>query len=120
ERACVQADQELMELVWNNFLSNARKFTVPGGQIIIRQTSEQGWVRVSVSDTGCGMSEDTVKHIFDKFYQGDTSHSKEGNGLGMALVHRVIQLLDGEIQVVSEVGKGSVFSVKLPSEHGGE
>ena len=114
DRAEIYADQDLLELVWNNLLSNAIKFTEPGGVITIQQKSDVRKVTISVADTGCGMSKNTMKHIFDKFYQGDTSHSKEGNGLGMAMVKRVLELMDGEIQVLSEENQGSTFLVTLP------
>ena len=109
----VYSCKSLLELIWNNLISNAIKFTPNGGKIGIILKRKDKNVEISVKDTGCGMDSEVGSRIFEKFYQGDTSHSTQGNGLGLALVKKVIDLLGGEIRVQSEVGKGSVFTVLL-------
>ena len=110
----VLADAEMMSLVWNNLFSNAVKFTEKGGCVKLYLKSDGDFAVVSVEDTGCGISAETGKRIFDKFYQGDTSRASSGNGLGLALVKRVIDITGSDISVVSEPGKGSTFTVKMP------
>lgn len=109
----ITADQELLTLVWNNLLSNAFKFTEDGGCVSLKLKTTEHHAVVTVTDTGCGMSPEVGAHIFDKFYQGDTSHATEGNGLGLALVKRVIDIMQGEISVDSTPGIGTAFSVKI-------
>lgn len=109
----VEADKELLALVWNNLLSNAFKFTPSGGRVWVTLTADATLATVQIRDTGCGMTAEVGSHIFEKFYQGDTSHATAGNGLGLALVKRVIDILQGEISVESAPGEGSVFTVTI-------
>lgn len=118
ERVMIEADESMLELVFNNLIANAIKFTEPGGRIVLRQVERGNTVDVIVADTGCGMDEETMRHIFDKFYQGNTSHSGEGNGLGLALARRVLEITGGTISVRSRPGEGSEFTVTLKRVQG--
>ena len=113
ENVLVSADSELLSLVWNNLFSNAFKFTEDGGKVTLTLTADERYATVKISNTGCGMSAEVGAHIFEKFYQGDTSHATQGNGLGLPLVKRVVDILQGEIGVESAVGIGTTFTVKI-------
>ena len=121
EGVSVAADEELLSLVWSNLLSNAFKFTEDGGTVSLTLEADDRYAVVKVSDTGCGMSPEVGAHIFEKFYQGDSSHRTEGNGLGLALVKRIVDITEGEIGVESTVGVGTTFTVRIRrGDHGSE
>lgn len=115
----INSDPELLGIVWQNLVSNAVKFTDTGGTISVSVKRTEDGASVSISDTGCGIDSETGRHIFEKFYQGDTSHAVQGNGLGLALVKRIIDITGGEISLSSQVGKGSTFTVKLHDRENG-
>lgn len=113
EEVFIFSSKSYLDIVWSNLLSNAVKFTEEGGRVEVKLKKEGEKAMVSVSDTGCGISVESGARIFEKFYQGDTSHASEGNGLGLALVKKVIDVLGGTLSVSSEVGKGTTFTVAL-------
>ena len=108
-------NETMLSHVWVNLLGNAIKFTPPGGCITCTLKSDGSTVTVTISDTGCGMDESTQKHIFEKFYQGDTSHTGDGNGIGLTIVGRILVLCGGQIDVQSKPSQGSTFTVTLPA-----
>ncbi|MCD7775448.1 MAG: HAMP domain-containing histidine kinase [Clostridiales bacterium] len=112
------SNEEMMSHIWLNILSNAVKFTPENGKITVKcKKSPSGEVTVKISDNGIGMDDRTQKHIFDKFYQGDSSHARAGNGLGLSLAKRVTDLCGGKISVKSQPNKGTTFTIRLPAEN---
>ena len=107
-------NKDLLYHVWMNLFSNAIKFTLEGGTVTVKCHTANDAVFVAVSDNGIGMDEHTKNHIFEKFYQGDSSHATAGNGLGLSLVKRIVEMMEGRISVESSPDKGSTFIVSLP------
>lgn len=113
----IYSNEELLQQVWINIISNAIKFTNEGGKISVQLMDTEDTATVKISDTGIGMKAESLNHIFDKFYQEDKSHSSNGNGLGLPLVKRIVDLCDGTIRVKSLLGEGSSFTVELPKNN---
>lgn len=110
----VTANEELMRQVWINLLDNAIKFSPPGGRIELRLTQADGGVAVQVADQGCGVPAQAAAHIFDKFYQADPSHATKGNGLGLSIARRIMELHGGTLRLAHTGPEGTVFEVFLP------
>ena len=104
----------LLNQVWINLIDNAIKFSPQNGKIKLKLHRKKDQVVFQILDNGCGMDEETKNHIFDRFYQGDSSHTAEGNGIGLTVVEKIVHLHKGQIRVVSEAGIGTTFTVNLP------
>lgn len=113
-RVICYGSEQLIEMIWSNLVGNAVKFSPAGGVVDIRLTETENGITVRIADEGVGMSDEVMRHIFEKFYQGDTSRRSEGNGLGLPLVKRITEICGGSVDVESTPGAGSVFTVKLP------
>lgn len=114
KRIIIYANQEMLSHLWINLIDNAIKYSKEHGTITITCDETEDVIIFEISDNGKGMDSYTIKHMFDKFYQGDKSRSMRGNGLGLSIVRRIVDLCMGEISVQSEVGSGTTFTVKLP------
>lgn len=110
----LNGNASLMQQVWLNLLTNAIKFTPAGGEITVKMSLVHEGLQVAVTDTGIGMSAEVASHVFDKYYKGDSSHGTVGNGLGLAIVRRAVNLAGGTVSVASREGEGSTFTVTLP------
>ena len=107
-------DEEMMSHVWVNLINNGIKFSPVGGVLELSCRKREKQLEVVVRDHGEGMSPETEKRIFEKFYQGDSAHATEGNGLGLSLVKSIVDLCGGKIEVESTLGAGTAFTVLLP------
>jgi signal transduction histidine kinase len=106
-------NEEMLSHLWINLIDNAIKYTNENGHITIMCCKMNDEIIFKISDDGNGMDDYTRKHIFDKFFQGDRSHTAQGNGLGMSIVKRILELCGGEITVESKINRGTTFTVKL-------
>lgn len=117
DNADYYGNKELLAQVWQNILGNAIKFVSDNGKIGIRLHRSAGKITVSISDNGIGMNQETIDRIYEKFYQGDPSRASQGNGLGLTLAKRIVDLHNGTIHVSSIEGNGSTFIIELPNSN---
>jgi signal transduction histidine kinase len=116
DRASYVGNEAMMRHVWDNLISNAVKFSPNGGAVKLRLSKKPGKLVFTVEDQGPGLSEEAQKHIFDKFYQADTSHKQEGNGLGLALVKRILTIEKGQITALNIPEGGCRITVTLRAD----
>lgn len=109
-------NESLLQLVWFNLIENSIKYSANNSLITISLLSQDQEIIFQITDQGIGISKESQKYIFDKFYQADASRKSEGNGLGLSLVNRIIQLCKGSISVSSEINQGTTFKVILPKD----
>ena len=110
----INGNKEMLNQVWVNLLDNAIKFNNKNGMVSINMKREENNILITIIDTGVGINKEAINKIFDKFYQEDTSHATNGNGLGLSIVKKIIELQGGTIQCDSIVSKGTKFTVTIP------
>ena len=110
----IYGNKEMLNQVWLNLLDNAIKFSNVEGMIEVSMKKSEQDILITITDTGCGIAKDSIPKIFDKFYQEDASHGTMGNGLGLAIVHKIITLHKGTIICESTISKGTLFTISLP------
>ena len=118
--ADIFADEDLLSQVWINLLNNSIKFTPDGGKITIAVSGNDAQVQVAISDSGIGMTKETMTHVFERFYMADKARSRSagGSGLGLSIVKKIVQLHHGKIDVESKLGEGTTFQVTMPQNVG--
>lgn len=109
----IESDPDLLQQIWLNLIDNAMKYSAPGSAIHISGEQRAQEIIVTVRDEGIGIPEEKQAHIFDAFYQCEESHKKDGNGLGLSIVKRILELLNGRIECRSAVGKGTQMTVTI-------
>lgn len=116
DQVIYKGNKEMMQHMWINLLDNAVKYTPEGGKVTVSVREENGYAIVKIEDTGEGINKEIQKNLFDPYFQGDSSHSRQGLGLGLSIVKRIVELCKGTISVRSRMGEGSTFTVILPIE----
>lgn len=114
DRVVYECDDEMLRRLFLNLISNAIKFTPNGGKVGVSMKKDIGHIDVRVKDNGIGMNEEQLSHAFDKFYQADPSHATKGNGLGLPLVKRIVELSEAHMEVTSRENEGTEFFIRFP------
>lgn len=115
EEVCVNGDEELLYIVFDNILDNALKYTQSGGDVTVRAYKKDGYAYVEVEDTGIGLTAEQQSQVFERFYRVDVARKKGGTGLGLAIAKEIVQQHEGTIMIVSTFGHGTTFQTQLPA-----